>query len=517
MRHNSRVFLFLIAPLTFPLTGRCQSFGTVDETYATNGVATFNDHGEEFTLDLVLRPNGNEFMLCAQFINDLSVATIRSITGAGGPDNSFSGDGWLSTAFTNENVVFMDGKVDANGRLVVFGGAGTEEPDIDLVVQRYQTGGSVDATFGGPQGVRLPYSGGAYGVEGVILPDGKMIVVASAGGSNILLTKLSSTGQVETSFGINGYRFITPPTGMELEPQHLVLLPSGKFLVGASLTPVDAGTAPACFMRFTSQGALDQSFGPDGMVVIDLAPGVQPWLNETLIADMHALPNGDVSVILSAADANEMQQLIVMQIPADDEGGCMGLDLLTEQGYQAECAAVLAGGNSLVCSSLYNSECRVAHVQSDCAVDQGLGGTGYIPMTPVASIDAYPEVMVRRNDGRVDVLMSVFSFEEPSYSVIVRLHADDVASVDEAPSNNTLRIEPQPVTDDAFHIRSSAALDNRLQLVGMDGRLVADLRARANSDARHQVDLPTTIVNGAYILRGTVDGHSFAHVLVVQR
>ena len=138
-------------------------------------------------------------------------------------------------------------------------------------------------------------------------------------------------------------------------------------------------------------------------------------------------------------------------------------------------------------------------------------------MTPVASIDAYPEVMVRRNDGRVDVLMSVFSFEEPSYSVIVRLHADDVASVDEAPSNNTLRIEPQPVTDDAFHIRSSAALDNRLQLVGMDGRLVADLRARANSDARHQVDLPTTIVNGAYILRGTVDGHSFAQVLVVQR
>ncbi len=516
MHNTTRAFL-LIAVLSFPFNGRCQSFGTIDESYASSGVAIFNDHGSEYPLDLVLRPNGSEYILSVDI--DLGTATILAVTPEGSPDNSFSGDGWLSVSSPNEDVGFLDGKVDASGRLVVFGGVGPEEPDFDPLIQRYQTNGSLDASFGGPQGLRLSYPGGAVAVDGAILLDGKMVVLLQSFGENsAVLVKLSSTGQVETGFGTNGYALIAPLAGMEVQPEHLLVLPSGKFMVGANMDPVDEGTSPACFVQLTATGELDGSFGEDGWLVIDLAPGTQPWLDQTFLADMGLLPGGDVSAILSAPSFEELDQLVSIQIPADGADGCLGLDPVTEEGYQAECAVTLAGGTALVCSSLYNNESRVAHVIGDCHVDQSLGGTGFIPMTGLASLNAYPEVMVRRNDGRVDVLMSVFSLVGPSYSVIVRLHADDVAGVaDAGASAAVLRIEPQPVTGDVLHIRSIGALDKSLQLVGLDGRWVTDPRSTVNSDGRYRVEIPPVVGNGTYILRGMVDAHPFARAVIVQR
>ena len=177
MRNATRTLLFLTTTLALQNIGQGQSFGTIDETYATSGIAAFNDHGEEYPVDLVLRTNGSEFLLCSQYINDISTATIRAVTSAGDPDNSFSTDGWRSVSFANENVAFLDGEVDAIGRLVVFGGVGTEEPDIDPLVQRFEANGNADPTLGSAQGVRLSFPGGAYAVDGTILSTGKMVVL----------------------------------------------------------------------------------------------------------------------------------------------------------------------------------------------------------------------------------------------------------------------------------------------------------------------------------------------------
>ena len=83
---------------------------------------------------------------------------------------------------------------------------------------------------------------------------------------------LVTTGMADPSFGSGG--FIAYDTGGIDRSAGAVLLPSGRLLVAVQSQPVGSDTATTSLVAFTSDGALDLSFGSGGIVPVDETGGI---------------------------------------------------------------------------------------------------------------------------------------------------------------------------------------------------------------------------------------------------
>jgi uncharacterized delta-60 repeat protein len=187
----------------------------------------------------------------------------------------FNLDGSLDSTFGNGGVSsyqpgpsgtgigLFDGLIDANRNILVAGGTGS-----DLFVLRFLPDGGVDLSFG-TNGVFL-YQGSPTGSatsRGLALqPDGKIIAVGQAGTSRThssIVLRLTANGALDSTFGSNGVASVASGP---------LLLTAAIQTIGTTNYIVTGGSG--WFGRFTPSGTLDSSFGSSGQVVGPKCGGV---------------------------------------------------------------------------------------------------------------------------------------------------------------------------------------------------------------------------------------------------
>ena len=177
-------------------------------------------------------------------------------------DTSFSTDGWaigsVGTGITISNAV----RLQSDGKSVVFG-YGVNGNAFGALV-RYRTDGSLDTDFG-TSGVAIHAVGGVgLGFnEGGIQTDGKLVAVGF-GDTEIFLARYLTSGSLDTSFHTDGL-LLTNPTGGNESGNRLVFTTDGKILVAGHLQP----SAEVLLLRYESDGQLDLSFGTNGWLMDD--------------------------------------------------------------------------------------------------------------------------------------------------------------------------------------------------------------------------------------------------------
>lgn len=194
-------------------------------------------------------------------------------------------DGDLDTAFGSGGIVTTllsatdsharalalqsDGKILAAGRAYV----GTQSC---FAVARYAADGSLDTTFGAGGGATIAF--GSYNSEAlavVVQADGRIILAGydyNAGHQRFALTRLTSAGALDTSFGTSGR------TVLQIEnasfANAMVQDSSGRLILGGYAMPLaEGGTWNFALARFTANGVLDTAFGSDGVTLTNLAGG----------------------------------------------------------------------------------------------------------------------------------------------------------------------------------------------------------------------------------------------------
>ncbi len=196
-------------------------------------------------------------------------------------------DGSLDTTFngTGYNIVNMAGPQDvgyrvvvqSDGKYIVAGQADSASTD-DFALVRFNANGTLDTTFGtGGKVVTQSTSNTDQARDVVVQTDGKIIVVGHYGDNtnqskDVSLVRYTSIGAIDTTFGTNG-RVITPVGSGTAndEGRAIALLSDGKILVGG-LT--DKGTDYDFMMlRYNANGALDTTFGTNGISRIAVGPG----------------------------------------------------------------------------------------------------------------------------------------------------------------------------------------------------------------------------------------------------
>ncbi len=201
----------------------------------------------------------------------LLFAPIYASAQAGQLDTTFASGGIFeaptSKSATNVVAIQSDGKI-------VAAGIGVSGNDFADLLFRLNTNGTLDTTFGSGGFVTIsPPGGQGDGFFGLaIQPDGK-IIAAAAGLNSLVVTRVTSNGAVDTSFGTNGFTQSVSLSELnaELNSGSLALQSGGKIVVVAGL----GLGSPSLMARFTDSGQLDSTFGTGGLVSLEYSSPTQ--------------------------------------------------------------------------------------------------------------------------------------------------------------------------------------------------------------------------------------------------
>ena len=215
-------------------------------------------------------------------------------------DKSFGSDGIVRTDFFGDEDHINAVALQSDGKIVAAGLA-RRGADIYFGLARYDTDGSLDATFA--TGGKLITSFAGFGDVAhalVIQPNGKILV----GGSAIVRSKAlpgeftfdfamaryNPDGSLDASFGAGGKVLSGFDDGLIIK---LALQPDGKIIAAGTITTQDTNSDFAV-ARYNPDGSLDASFGAGGKVTTDFNKQADLLSGLGLQADGKIVVCGDV-------------------------------------------------------------------------------------------------------------------------------------------------------------------------------------------------------------------------------
>lgn len=236
----------------------------------------------------------------------LLVATTFSQAQSGTLDPTFGTDGVVTTAIHPNYNMAETTVVQADGKILVAGSAGTPST-YQMAVVRYNQDGSLDTSFGNDGTLRfLVGSLKSFVMDMAQQPNGKILLGGRTWDNvsgDFALVRLNEDGSFDNSFGTNGISLIETPETEASEA--MSLLDDGKILM------VGYQNDHFTVAKFNTDGSLDTSFGINGWAVV-------PFDNTASFADDVAI-QGDGKIVVSgfALNNNNRFQVAAARLNAD--------------------------------------------------------------------------------------------------------------------------------------------------------------------------------------------------------
>jgi len=185
--------------------------------------------------------------------------------------------------------------VDSQGRVVAAGSSLNSAGNMDMVVVRFNAGGTLDTTFNGTGIVVYDNTAGGSGDD-----SGKAVTVdsldrilvtgstTSAGNRDMVIWRYTSNGTLDTTF--NGTGFVVYDNtagGSGADFGNAIAIDSDhKILVTGSSTTT-GGTTDMVIWRFNANGTVDTGFGGDG--IVSAASGTGNASGNAIAIDNHKI------------------------------------------------------------------------------------------------------------------------------------------------------------------------------------------------------------------------------------
>jgi uncharacterized delta-60 repeat protein len=255
--------------------------GLLDPTFGVGGTVVTPFAGASSQVAAIAVQADQKLVVAGTVGSEFALARYNT---SGSLDATFGSSGLVGTSFPGGASHAAAVAIQSDGKIVVGGYVNTTPEDFALA--RYNPNGTLDSTFGsgGQESWNIASTGNDQITSLAVLANGQ-IVVAGPVGSNFALERLNANGTVDTTFGSSG---VALSTVSESGPVAMKVDPSGNFVV--------AGTSASHFLaaRFLPTGKLDTTFAQ-----FSGTPG--EVLGTTGSGDAVALePNGNIVVAGSA-------------------------------------------------------------------------------------------------------------------------------------------------------------------------------------------------------------------------
>ncbi|RYH73052.1 T9SS type A sorting domain-containing protein [Flavobacteriaceae bacterium 144Ye] len=256
------------------IVARFNSNGSLDTSYATNGIYTYDSGTNDSAETLAISPDDKIIIGC-EISNNYGVIKI---TNTGINDTTFGSNGIVTTNLGGVDYI-GDIKLQSDGKILITGTSSknsTGDGDIyDKTLIRYNTDGTLDTSFNSTGIIFTSYeSGGNDGGYSIIIQtDGKIIVCGSsyigANDDNFALTRYNNDGSIDSTFGNNGTTITDFGSSLDLCFSS-VLQNDGKIILGGYIVNGTTFDFDFGLARYDSNGILDTSFGTNGITITDI-------------------------------------------------------------------------------------------------------------------------------------------------------------------------------------------------------------------------------------------------------
>jgi uncharacterized delta-60 repeat protein len=373
--------------------------GDLDVTFSGDGLVTTNfTNGADETLGVSLQTDGKIVVAGSAAMSGGSFALARYKTD-GSLDSSFSGDGKLTTNFTTGLDAARDLGIQADGKIVAAGTASGQGGRF--AVARFTTDGSLDTSFSGDGKATTDFtSGNDDSRDMAIQPNGRIVAVgvASAGKSGRwAVGRYNSNGSLDTSFSGDGKLTLDLPSGDD-RAYGVAIQADGKVVVGGRVSR-DGGSF--ALVRLNSNGSLDPTFDGDGKVFTNLTTG------DDYAGDVTIQPDGKILAPGQIGGSNPKFALLRYNsdgtLDAAFDGDGMqttdftdGLDVARDVGIQADGRLVTVGSADRNGSALF----ALARYNADGTIDASFGTGGKLTTDFSSGVDRARDVAIQA-DGRI--------------------------------------------------------------------------------------------------------------------
>ena len=208
------------------------------------------------------------------------VASTLAAAQAGQLDPTFGPGGIVTTDFGNGEHAGNSATANAvilqpDGKIVVVGGApGSNDGFPAAAVARYNTDGSLDTSFG-TAGIAIAQ--GVPPLNSVALQSDGKIVASASGQLEVLVARFNSNGSLDSSFATAGIFTSSFPLFTATGPSRVAIERDGKILLTEGV-----------MLLLSSNGTLDTSFGVAGEAVTvgDFTPALSLLSDAKILAGL---------------------------------------------------------------------------------------------------------------------------------------------------------------------------------------------------------------------------------------
>lgn len=252
--------------------------GSLDGSFGSGGKVTISFGNSPQTADTEARAvtiQADGKILVGGFAG--TRGAIARLNSNGTLDASFATGGKLTTSINASPdgivVIQWDGKI-------VFGGYvnGGKKNGYDFAVARYNPNGSVDTMFGNGGIATADFSGLTDRIRAVAIDGNNNIVAAgssrgsSIASQNFAVARFTPSGQLDPAFGSGG-KLLADILGNWDDCYALVIQADGRILADGFSYDASGTQSYFTVVRYNTNGTLDSSFGPGGIVTTNIAGG----------------------------------------------------------------------------------------------------------------------------------------------------------------------------------------------------------------------------------------------------
>ena len=284
--------LFTVDGVVSGLTGTLvlQNKGGDDLMVTANGSFTFPTAlapGSSYAVTVLTNPPGQTCVV-SKGTGTILIANIKNVLvdcfERGGLDVTFNAPNGFTVqnnaAGGNADDFGNAVAIDSKGRILSAGSSTNSAGDMDMVVWRFKTDGTLDATFnGGGVIVQNNSSGGTGDASGKAIAvdsQGRILVTGSttsAGYTDMAVWRFNANGTVDKSFNKSGLVINNGAAGGNADDSSkaIAIDSQDRILVTGSTT--SAGNTDMVVWRFKADGTIDTTFNGSGITVQNNAAG----------------------------------------------------------------------------------------------------------------------------------------------------------------------------------------------------------------------------------------------------
>jgi uncharacterized delta-60 repeat protein len=259
---------------------RYTAAGELDNSFGTDGKVTVEISTTQFydyAYALAIQSDGKIVVAGYSYDGSKNVFAIVRLNADGTLDNTFDGDsgignGIVTTAFTSHASASAIG-IQADGKIIVAGNTHYNGKECFALVRYNANNGTLDTSFDNDGKVITEFGSNPASASSLALQaDGKIVVAGTSsnsvapGESNFALARYTTNGALDSTFGNNGIMETYMGGVDNAYCNAMKIQADGKIVVGGYAKKDSIQNF--AILRYTASGFLDTTFGTDGKVFI---------------------------------------------------------------------------------------------------------------------------------------------------------------------------------------------------------------------------------------------------------